>query len=134
MADLLRRGAVFVITLFREWGIKLVAGADWLRVNRKWVDTYALTHVELRGVWFGWMLRLRPGFEAMRRREERFRVPERTVWTLLLVVAVVLGAIYQFRPELLGLALAVLAGIVLLVGLVCCGAIAALRRKDRRGE
>ncbi|MHA6798925.1 hypothetical protein [Bounagaea algeriensis] len=32
---------------------------------------------------------------------------------LLLVVAVVFGAIYQFRPELLGLALAVLAGLVL---------------------
>src|SRR5699024_5789573 len=52
-------GVGFLVTLFREWKVKLVAGADWFRVNRKWVDTYALTHIELRGVWFGWMLRLR---------------------------------------------------------------------------
>lgn len=176
-------GAVFLITLFREWGIKLVAGSDWLRVNRTWVDTYALTRIELRGAWFGWMLRLRdaegrrvrtymtdveanrelwalvyngmlhsafhgakvnnvaagmlrlrPGFEAMWRKEEWFTVPKRTVWTLLLVIAVVFAAIYRFRPELLGVALAVLVGLVLVVLLVVGLAIAAVRRKDHRGE
>lgn len=52
-------GMVFAVTLIREWKVKIVAGADWLRINNKWVDTYTLTHIELRGLWFGWMLRLK---------------------------------------------------------------------------
>ncbi|MHA6802953.1 hypothetical protein [Salinifilum ghardaiensis] len=176
-------GGLFLFTLLREWGLKLVAGSDWLRVNRKWVDTYSLTNIELRGVWFGWMLRLRdsegrrvrtympdieanrqlwalvyngmlhsafhgakvnnvaagvlqlrPGFEAMRLQADRPMVPRRTVWTLLLVVAVVFAAIYLLEPGLLGPALAVFAGLVLVVLLVMGLAIAAVRRKDRRGE
>ncbi|MBA8825324.1 hypothetical protein FHX42_002675 [Saccharopolyspora lacisalsi] len=50
---------IFVITVVRDWTTRLVAGSDWLRVNRRWVDTYALTDITLRGVVFGWMLRLR---------------------------------------------------------------------------
>lgn len=162
-------GMVFVVTLIREWGLKLVAGADWLRVNRKWVDTYTLTRIELRGVWFGWMLRLkdsegrrlrtymtdleanrelwalvyngmlhsafhgatvnntaagmlrlRPGFEAMRYQERNRgpKIPDRTAWTILLVIAGVFAAIYFLRPDLLGPALAIFAGLVLLLLLI----------------
>ncbi|MBE9374932.1 hypothetical protein IQ251_10805, partial [Saccharopolyspora sp. HNM0983] len=174
-------GAGFLITLFREWRVKLVAGADWFRVNRKWVDTYALTDIELRGVWFGWMLRLRdsegrrvrtympdveanrqlwalvyngmlhsavngakvnnvaagmlwlrPGFETMRLQANGPKIPDRVVWTLLLVVAVVFAAIYLFRPELLGPALAIFAAIVL-VGLLVAGVAIAVARRKQRG-
>lgn len=44
------------------------------------------------------------------------------------------AAIYLLKPELLGPALAIFAGIVLVVLLVAGLAIAAVRRKDRRGE
>lgn len=174
-------GGVFLVTLVREWGLKLVAGADWFRVNGSSVDTYALTHIELRGGWFGWMLRLRdaegrrvrtympdleanrdlwalvyngmlhsafhgaevnnvaagmlrlrPGFEALRYHAQRPTVPARTVWTLLLVVAAVFTATYLFRPDLLGPALAIFAGFVLLVAIVVGLAVAVFKRRDRR--
>lgn len=176
-------GGVFVVTLVREWGLKLVAGADWFRVNGKWVDTYTLTHIELRGAWFGWMLRLkdaegrrvrtymadleanqrlwslvyngllhsafhgaevnnvaagmlrlRPGFEALRYQAQRPRIPSRTVWTLLLVVAAVLAATYLFRPDLLGPALAILAGVVLVMTAAVAVVVVVFRRRDRRQE
>lgn len=172
-------GVVFVITLVREWGVKLVAGADWLRVNRNWVDTYRLTHITLRGVWFGWMLRLRdadgrrvrtyisdleanaqlwalvyngmahsvhngaktnnvaagmlhlrPGLEALRHQVRRPRLPDRTVWTFLLVVAAVFGAMYLFRPDLLGPALMVFTAIAF----VAMAVIAVLLYLARRRE
>ena len=178
-------GMVFVVTLVREWGLKLVAGADWLRVNRKWVDTYALTRIELRGVWFGWMLRLkdtegrhlrtymtdleanrdlwalvyngmlhsafhgatvnntaagmlrlRPGFEAMRYQERHRgpKIPNRTVWTFLLVIVGVFAAIYFLRPDLLGPALAIFAGLVLLLLLIAGITITIARRHQRRQD
>ncbi|WP_460957011.1 hypothetical protein [Parasphingorhabdus pacifica] len=157
-------GVVFVFTLLREWSVKLVAGADWLRVNRRWVDTYRITHITLRGVWFGWllrlhdadgrrvrtyisdletnaelwalvyngmahsvrngakinnlaagMLRLRPGFEALRHQTRRPTIPDRVAWTFLLVIAAVFGAMYLFRPDLLGPALMIFTAIVLVV-------------------
>ena len=160
-------GMVFAVTLVREWKVKIVAGADWLRVNNKWVDTYQLTHIQLRGLWFGWMLRLKdndgrrvrtymsdleanqelwalsyngmlhsayngahinnlaagilqlkPGFEAMRHQARRAEIPRRTVWTLLLVVVVVFAAIHLLRPALLGPALAIFAGIVVLLAVM----------------
>lgn len=178
-------GMVFVVTLIREWGLRLVAGADWLRVNRKWVDTYSLAEIRLAGVLRGWtlslrdteghalrvyiddleanrdlwalvyngmlhsafhgaavnntaagMLRLRPGFEAMRYQEHHRgpKIPDRTVWTILLVIAGVFAAIYFLRPDLLGPALAIFAGLVLLLFLVVGVAIAIARRHQRRQD
>ena len=177
---------VAVPTIIRDWNrLHLSAGADWFRVNRKWVDTYSLTRINLTGAIRGWtlllrdsdgralrvyintleanrdlwalvyngmlhsafhgatvnntaagMLRLRPGFEAMRYQERNRgpKIPDRTAWTILLVIAGVLAAIYFLRPDLLGPALAILAGLVLLLFLVAGTAIAIARRRQRRQD
>ena len=174
---------VFVVTLAREWKVKIVGGADWLRVNNNWVDTYRLTHIELRGLWFGWMLRLKdsdgrrvrtymsdleanpelwalayngmlhsayngahvnnmaagilrlkPGFEAMRHQARRTEIPRRTIWTLLLVVVVVFAAIYLLRPHILGMALAVFAGIVITLTAGTGIALTIVRRKQKNHD
>lgn len=153
---------LFVVTLLREWSVRLVAGADWLRVNRQWVDTYQLSRITLRGVWFGWMLRLRdadgrrvrtyitdleanpklwalvhnglahsvrsgaevnnlaagmlrlrPGLDSVRDQIRRPKIPDRTAWTFLLIIAAVFGAMYLFRPDLLGPSLMIFAAVVL---------------------
>lgn len=41
------------------WNTRLVAGSDWLRVRRSWIDTYDLTRITMHGPFFGWMVRLR---------------------------------------------------------------------------
>ena len=170
--------AVFLITLFREWGVRLT-GADWLRVNRRWVDTYQLTHITLRGVWFGWtlrlrdtdgrhlrtslsdleanpqlwalvyngvthsvhhgaeinnlaagMLRLRPELEGRARQTIRPKIPDRAAWTLLLVIAAVFGAMYLFRPDLLGPALMIFTGIVLVAVAILGAVLYVARRRE----
>lgn len=50
---------VFLLTLLSETSVRIAAGAHWLRVNRRWVDTYEIADIHLRGVGFGWLLRLR---------------------------------------------------------------------------
>ena len=155
---------LLVFTVARDWNnTRLTAGADWLRVNRKWVDTYELADIHLSGTLRGWtlqltdgcgrrvrtyianietnrelwalvyngivhsvangatinnvaaaMLKLRPGSARVRDEVHHPKIPDRTFWTILLVVAMVFGAIYLFRPELLGPALGIFAVIVLI--------------------
>ena len=82
------------------------------------------------------MLRLRPGFEAMRYQERNRgpKIPDRTAWTILLVIVGVFAAIYFLRPDLLGPALAIFAGLVLLLLLIAGVAIAIARRHQRRQD
>lgn len=49
-------GLAGLIMLVSGWNVHLTAGADWLRVNRKWVDTYRITKIHLYGIVFGWTL------------------------------------------------------------------------------
>ncbi|MER6990993.1 hypothetical protein ABT337_17790 [Saccharopolyspora hirsuta] len=51
-------GIAAIITLARDWNTRLVAGADWLRVNRRWIDTYRIKDIKLYGIIAGWTLRL----------------------------------------------------------------------------
>ncbi|SFS55671.1 hypothetical protein [Saccharopolyspora flava] len=48
-----------LVAVLRDWNhTQLTAGADWLRVNRRWVDTYDLAEIRLSGTLKGWTLHL----------------------------------------------------------------------------
>ncbi|MER5392697.1 hypothetical protein [Saccharopolyspora sp. NPDC002686] len=49
-------GVAGLIMVLRGWSTRLTAGSDWLRVNRKWIDTYKITNIHLYGVIVGWTL------------------------------------------------------------------------------
>ncbi|WP_406692867.1 hypothetical protein REH65_14835 [Saccharopolyspora sp. ID03-671] len=52
-------GLLIVFAVVRDWNsTQLTAGADWLRVNRRWVDTYELVEIRLTGAIRGWTLHL----------------------------------------------------------------------------
>lgn len=52
-------GLLLVFAVVRDWNnTHLTAGADWLRVNRRWVNTYDLAEIRLSGATRGWTLHL----------------------------------------------------------------------------
>lgn len=174
-------GLLVVFAVVRDWNnTQLTAGADWLRVNRRWVDTYDLAEIRLSGAIRGWtlhladregrevrayiatvetnrklwalvyngmahsvhngaeinnlaagILRLRPGFEELRAEAHRPAIPDRVAWTFLLLIAAVFVAVYIFRPDLLGPALAVFAVLVLLA-LAALGIVLTKSRKREK--
>ncbi|GAB3692636.1 hypothetical protein GCM10027597_49770 [Saccharopolyspora tripterygii] len=172
-------GLLIVFAIVRDWNnTHLTAGADWLRVNRHWVNTYDLAEIRLSGAIRGWtlhltdrdghkvrtyiatietnrklwalvyngmshsvhngakinnlaagILRLRPGFEELRTEAHRPTIPDRVAWTFLFLIVAVFAAVYVFRPDLLGPALAVFA-VVVLVAFAAIGF--ALSRTSKR--